>query len=178
MGGHPHRALACPCACTPATAIRSSHRPQLRRRHTAAWTVSCGPCPCQGAGHAGRVEGGRSRGASAPKKSVLHHQPITSPLTRVLPTMQLTHVPSSLGGLLKSSFGLLGLQSRPKPGDAPLVLLFVVGGLSAAELRDAREAAAIANASATGAGDGPRVELLLGGTCLLSATDLVTALWD
>jgi len=58
------------------------------------------------------------------------------------------------------------------------VLLFVVGGLSAAELRDAREAAAIANASATGAGDGPRVELLLGGTCLLSATDLVTALWD
>ena len=98
-------------------------------------------------------------------------------LTLPLSPPQLTHVPSSLGGLLKSGFGLLGLQARPKPGDHPLALLFLVGGLSAGELRDSREAAAIAGAAA----GGPRVELLLGGTSLVvggRGGSLAQGLWD
>ena len=113
----------------------------------------------------------RQRWCSAPHPYPGRH--LTSP--SLASPSQLTHVPSSLGGLLKSGFGLLGLQARPKPGDHPLVLLFLVGGLSAGELRDAREAAAIAGA---GAG-GPRVELLLGGSSLVvGGSFLVQALWE
>jgi hypothetical protein len=92
---------------------------------------------------------------------------------------QLTHVPSSLGGLLKSGFGLFGLQAKPKPGDADVALLFVLGGVSAAELRDAREGAAIAAAAAAaGSGDADGgdaatpLALLLGGTRLLTPAAL------
>jgi hypothetical protein len=56
------------------------------------------------------------------------------------------------------------------------VLLFVIGGVSAAELRDAREAAAIASASST-AGAQP-VELLLGGTRLLTPQTLAQSVWQ
>jgi len=60
-------------------------------------------------------------------------------------------------------------QAKPKPGDADVALLFVIGGVSAGELRDAREAAAIAAAaSADVAQGGPPLELLLGGTRLLT----------
>ncbi len=107
-------------------------------------------------------------------------------------------MPSSLGGLLKSGFGLFGLQARPsrahrlclqaglthstvqpqakpKPGDADVALLFVLGGVGAGELRDAREAAAIAAAAQQAAAsqaqpgdEAEPLELLLGGTRLLT----------
>jgi len=92
---------------------------------------------------------------------------------------ELLHVPSSLGGLLKSGFGLLGLRgvARPKPGDSPACLVFVLGGLSCGELREAREAGAIAAAAAAAAGEGTQapLALLLGGTALLDARELAEA---
>ena len=66
-----------------------------------------------------------------------------------------------------------------------MALVFVLGGVSAAELRDAREAAAIAAAaSAAAAGDAagapgaapPPLELLLGGTRLLTPAALCQAI--
>lgn len=53
---------------------------------------------------------------------------------------EVTHVPSSLGGLLRTGFGLFGLQARPAPRDHATAVLFVVGGVSAGELRDVKEA--------------------------------------
>ena len=54
-----------------------------------------------------------------------------------------------------------------------MALLFVLGGVAAGELRDATEAAAIASAAAAaaaqpGGGGAEPLELLLGGTALLT----------
>ena len=64
-------------------------------------------------------------------------------------------------------------QAKPKPGDADVALLFVLGGVGAGELRDAAEAAAIAAAAASAAASeagtpAEPLELLLGGTRLLT----------
>ena len=99
------------------------------------------------------------------------------------------HVASSLGGFLKSgvgaalgSFGLRGptLVAAPKPSDSPTVLIFVLGGITAREIRDVRAAAADVVGKSllafSGAENGAKVEdILVGSTGLLRASgeDLV-----
>ncbi|GBG82681.1 hypothetical protein CBR_g35046 [Chara braunii] len=63
------------------------------------------------------------------------------------------------------SLGRFGLQSRPKPSDYRTAILFVIGGITANEVKEAREAMQ----QVSGA-DG--VELFIGGTTLLSSDDM------
>ena len=50
----------------------------------------------------------------------------------------LQHVTDSLSGLLKSGLSRFGLQfeAPPQPSEHPLVIVFVVGGISMREIRD------------------------------------------
>ena len=103
----------------------------------------------------------------------------------------LEHAPGTLGGFLKSGVaGLAGLAgfgkggkggntlvSGPRPSDSAVVFLFVVGGVTPGEVRDAREAAARAlggSGAASGVplfgGDAPSKtrEVLVGGTRILA----------
>ena len=96
------------------------------------------------------------------------------------------HVASSLGGFLKSgvgaalgTFGLRGpnVVSSPKPSDSPTVLIFVLGGITAREIRDVRAAAADVLGRAFSVNEnGAKVEdIVVGSTGLLRASgeDLV-----
>ncbi|KAJ7549057.1 hypothetical protein O6H91_07G038400 [Diphasiastrum complanatum] len=72
----------------------------------------------------------------------------------------LEHHSSTVGRIFKSGLGRFGLgQVKPKVGDQKVLLLFVIGGFNAVEVREAREALA----SAPGG-----IELLFGGTTLLT----------
>lgn len=72
---------------------------------------------------------------------------------------------SAMGRLFKSGFGRFGLgQAKPRLGDQSLLFVFLVGGINALEVREAQEAQASAGA------DG--VELLLGGTTILTPNDM------
>ena len=105
--------------------------------------------------------------------------------------VDLEHAPGTLGGFLKSGVaGLAGLAgfgkggkggntlvSGPRPSDSAVVFLFVVGGVTPGEVRDAREAAARAlggSGAASGVplfgGDAPSKtrEVLVGGTRILA----------
>jgi hypothetical protein len=96
------------------------------------------------------------------------------------------HVASSLGGFLKSgvgaalgTFGLRGpnVVSSPKPSDSPTVLIFVLGGITAREIRDVRAAAAdvVGNAFSVNENGAKVEDIVVGSTGLLRATgeDLV-----
>jgi hypothetical protein len=81
------------------------------------------------------------------------------------------HPPTSVvGGLLSKGLGRLGLQSlrgpKAKPADFPLVMVFVVGGVSPLEIREVRQ-----EVSEQEFRKKPRV--LVGGTCLVSPEDVV-----
>lgn len=92
---------------------------------------------------------------------------------------------TSLTGLLRSGLGRLRRQAAPKPSDCAIVILFVVGGLSLAELQEIQQAvddraAAVAAAAAEGGGGAgaaapPRI--LVGGTALLRQRDLASHLF-
>ncbi|KAH9318894.1 hypothetical protein KI387_020663 [Taxus chinensis] len=72
---------------------------------------------------------------------------------------------SAVGRLFKSGFGRFGLgQAKPRLGDQNVLFVFVVGGINALEVHEAREAQSSARS------DG--VELLLGGTTLLTPNDM------
>eukprot|EP01018_Ginkgo_biloba_P008783 Gb_27832 [translate_table: standard] len=72
---------------------------------------------------------------------------------------------SAMGRLFKSGFGRFGLgQAKPRLGDQSVLLVFVVGGINALEIREAREAQ-----STSGGAD---VDLLLGGTTILTPNDM------
>lgn len=72
---------------------------------------------------------------------------------------------SAMGRLFKSGFGRFGLgQAKPRLGDQSLLFVFLVGGINASEVREAQEAQMSAGA------DG--VELLLGGTTILTPNDM------
>ncbi|KAL3692631.1 hypothetical protein R1sor_006282 [Riccia sorocarpa] len=73
---------------------------------------------------------------------------------------------SGMTRFLKGGFGRFALrQAKPKLSDQRVLLVFVIGGLNFVEVRDAREAqAAIPGAES--------FELLLGGTTLLTPSDM------
>ncbi|KAK2981352.1 hypothetical protein RJ640_013143, partial [Escallonia rubra] len=72
---------------------------------------------------------------------------------------------STVGRLFKSGFGRFGIgQAKPSLGDQNVILVFVMGGISAVEVREAQEAL-----SESGR---PDIELILGGTTLLTPNDM------
>ncbi|KAL1821373.1 hypothetical protein ACET3Z_016242 [Daucus carota] len=89
-------------------------------------------------------------------------------LTRVLnkydiPGME--YHSSTVGRLFKSGFGRFGLgQAKPTLADQSVILVFVVGGISALEVREAQEALSDSGR--------PDIELMLGGTSLLTPNDM------
>lgn len=89
-------------------------------------------------------------------------------LTRVLSKSDipgLEYHSSTVGRLFKSGFGRFGLgQAKPNLADQSVILVFIVGGISAVEVREAQEAL-----SESGR---PDMELMLGGTTLLTPNDM------
>lgn len=93
----------------------------------------------------------------------------------------LTHVASSLGGILKSiggeltgRFGFGGSVQHPKPSDSPLVLFFVLGGVTASEISDVRSAAARVITGGNAFNETCKVrDILIGGTGLLRSGDVL-----
>jgi hypothetical protein len=78
-------------------------------------------------------------------------------------------------GLLQSGLGRFGLvnMKQPQPGDYATVLVFVVGGVSLADLREARQ-----TIDDTNGGEGGRsTRILVGGTTLLAPADFVNILF-
>ncbi|KAK3007985.1 hypothetical protein RJ639_013761 [Escallonia herrerae] len=76
---------------------------------------------------------------------------------------------STVGRLFKSGFGRFGIgQAKPSLGDQNVILVFVMGGISAVEVREAQEAL-----SESGR---PDIELILGGTTLLTPNDMFNLL--
>uniref|UniRef100_A0A0E0F2X7 Sec1 family domain-containing protein MIP3 n=1 Tax=Oryza meridionalis TaxID=40149 RepID=A0A0E0F2X7_9ORYZ len=72
---------------------------------------------------------------------------------------------SAVGRLFKSGLGRFGLgQSKPSFGDQSILIIFVVGGINALEVREVMKA--ISDSSR------PDVELILGGTTLLTPDDM------
>ncbi len=66
-------------------------------------------------------------GVASMVEDILHKRPI--------PTMK--HIGTSIAGLLKSGLGRIGLQHH-SPGEYETIVLFVLGGISAAEMADVR----------------------------------------
>ena len=79
-------------------------------------------------------------------------------------------VSSTVGGLLKSGLKGLGFEARGV-GGSDTVVLFVLGGITAAEAAEAREAFAELHGGVTSG-----VELIIGGTRLLHPDSLAQAL--
>ncbi|XP_078445159.1 vesicle docking protein isoform X2 [Wolffia australiana] len=72
---------------------------------------------------------------------------------------------SAVGRILKSGLGRFGLgQAKPNLGDQSTIIVFVVGGVCGHEIREMQEAI-----SESGR---PDVELLIGGTTLLTPSDM------
>ncbi|XP_004505479.1 sec1 family domain-containing protein MIP3 isoform X1 [Cicer arietinum] len=90
-------------------------------------------------------------------------------LTRVLskydvPTLE--YHSSTVGRLFKSGFGRFGLgQAKPSLADQNVILVFVIGGINGLEVREALEALAESGR--------PDIELLVGGTTLLTPDDML-----
>lgn len=78
------------------------------------------------------------------------------------PSPAFAHVPSSLGALFGVGASLLGLQCAAAPGDAPLVVLFVIGGVAPCEIAHAARASALAAGQAAQGGQ-PPPRLVVGG---------------
>lgn len=99
--------------------------------------------------------------------------PVLQPLLRAVaarvltgsPLSDLTAATSALRGLLSMGLGRLGLAAKaPSVSDYPGVILFVLGGLGAAEAREVRQRVAETM--------GPRPRLYIGGTALITPTDV------
>lgn len=72
---------------------------------------------------------------------------------------------STVGRLFKSGFGRFGLgQAKPSLADQDVILVFVVGGINGAEVREAQDALSESSR--------PEVELILGGTTFLTPKDM------
>ncbi|XP_059301283.1 sec1 family domain-containing protein MIP3 isoform X1 [Lycium ferocissimum] len=89
-------------------------------------------------------------------------------LSRVLAKYEvpgLEYHSSTVGRLFKSGFGRFGLgQAKPSLADHDVILVFVVGGINGVEVREAQEALSESSR--------PEVELILGGTTLLTPKDM------
>lgn len=76
---------------------------------------------------------------------------------------------STVGRLFKSGFGRFGLgQAKPSLADQNIILVFVIGGINGVEIGEVQEAL-----SESGR---PDVELILGGTTLLTPDDMLDLL--
>ncbi|GKV25010.1 hypothetical protein SLEP1_g34523 [Rubroshorea leprosula] len=93
-------------------------------------------------------------------------------LTRVLykhDVPGLEYHSSTVGRLFKSGFGRFGLgQAKPCIADQNVILVFVIGGINGVEVREVQEAL-----SESGR---PDIELILGGTTLLTPDDMLDLL--
>nr|KYP67757.1 Sec1 family domain-containing protein 2 [Cajanus cajan] len=93
-------------------------------------------------------------------------------LTRVLGKSDvpgLEYHSSTVGRLFKSGFGRFGLgQAKPSLADQNVILVFVIGGINGLEVREAHEALAESGR--------PDIELLVGGTTLLTSNDMLDLL--
>lgn len=93
-------------------------------------------------------------------------------LTRVLAKNDvpgLEYHSSTVGQLFKSGFRRFGLgQAKPSLADQNIILVFVIGGINSVEVREAQEAL-----SESGR---PDIELVLGGTTLLTPDDMLDLL--
>ncbi|CAL5212860.1 unnamed protein product [Lathyrus oleraceus] len=93
-------------------------------------------------------------------------------LTRVLGKYDvagLEYHSSTVGRLFKSGFGRFGLgQAKPSLADQNVILVFVIGGINGLEVREAMEALAESGR--------PDIELLVGGTTLLTPDDMLDLL--
>ncbi|KAM6546637.1 hypothetical protein CsatB_027373 [Cannabis sativa] len=76
---------------------------------------------------------------------------------------------STVGRLFKSGFGRFGLgQAKPNLGDQNVIMVFIVGGINGLEVREAQEALSDSGR--------PDVELILGGTTLVTPDDMLDLL--
>ncbi|KAL4328166.1 hypothetical protein AHAS_Ahas13G0172900 [Arachis hypogaea] len=93
-------------------------------------------------------------------------------LTRVLGKYDvpgLEYHSSTVGRLFKSGFGRFGLgQAKPSLADQNVILVFVIGGINGVEVREAQEALAESGR--------PDIELLVGGTTLLTPENMLDLL--
>ncbi|XP_021823012.1 sec1 family domain-containing protein MIP3 [Prunus avium] len=93
-------------------------------------------------------------------------------LTRILSKNDvpgLEYHSSTVGQLFKSGFRRFGLrQAKPSLADQNIILVFVIGGINGVEVREAQEAL-----SESGR---PDIELILGGTTLLTPDDMLDLL--
>lgn len=81
----------------------------------------------------------------------------------------LEHHSSAVGRLFKSGFGRFGLgQAKPSLADHNVILVFVVGGINGLEVREALEALSDSGR--------PDIELIIGGTTLLTPDDMLELL--
>lgn len=95
---------------------------------------------------------------------------ITSQVFQDATLGDLTRVTSVLGGLLKIGLGRFGFQNQSKPGDHPIVVIFVVGGICLLEIKEIL---------AEIEGQSPwKPQVILGGSCLLSDQDATDIVWD
>ncbi|KAL3509125.1 hypothetical protein ACH5RR_028526 [Cinchona calisaya] len=93
-------------------------------------------------------------------------------LTRILAKYDvpgLEYHSSTVGRLFKSGFGRFGLgQAKPSLADQNVIIVFVIGGINAVEVREAQEALSESSR--------PDTELILGGTTLLTSDDMLELL--
>ncbi|XP_070581895.1 sec1 family domain-containing protein 2-like isoform X2 [Ptychodera flava] len=71
---------------------------------------------------------------------------------------------SGLKDLLKSGFGLFMTVSKPRPNDHPLLVLFIVGGVTCSEVRQIKEAVAAHKTN---------IQVVVGSTSILKPTDII-----
>ena len=128
---------------------------------------------------AARSAPGRSSATGAVVPRVcLANSPDASPRARTArgAGADLFHAVASLGGLLKTgvggALGRLGFKTAaaPRPSDAALVVVFVIGGVSPGEIADVRAAAA--GLGVVG-GETKVEDILVGGTGLLGEFDVL-----
>lgn len=108
---------------------------------------------------------------------------LTEAIVNVRDVKGLKHASTSLAGLLKSGLGRLGLQRQPRPSDYPTVVLFVIGGVSLAEIHRvlAWVDSEAARSKPTGMGAIGELEtgtmsvprVLVGGSSLLMPSDII-----
>ncbi|XP_077986469.1 sec1 family domain-containing protein 2-like [Glandiceps talaboti] len=71
---------------------------------------------------------------------------------------------SGLKDLLKSGFGMFMKVSKPRPNDHPLLILFVVGGVTCSEVRLIREAVSSYK---------PSTQVIIGSTSIVKSADII-----
>lgn len=78
-------------------------------------------------------------------------------------------------GLLKSGLGRFGLvqQKQPQPGDHNTIIIFVVGGISMADIREVRH---ITHERVSAQPGRLPIKVFLGGTSLMSPQDVIKEL--